>query len=123
MEQGFNVRWVVNFAGAGSSVETIPCLLVETLSTPDNLPHVQQAMKEQAFLTLGMLSKSDPVAYDQWLPIPIRRRQRQLEKILAERQERSDQEARVQETEHQPPRDRQQVAVMKECFHYEDILS
>ncbi|KAL4990901.1 ankyrin repeat-containing domain protein [Aspergillus falconensis] len=94
--------------------------LVDTLSTPGN-SHVQHAMKEQAFITLEMLSKSDPATYDQWLPIAICRRQRQFEKILAERQEISVQEARARETGHQPPRDRQQMAVMNQGFHYEDI--
>ncbi|KAL3431209.1 ankyrin repeat-containing domain protein [Aspergillus tetrazonus] len=95
--------------------------LVDTLSAPDNSPHVQQAMKEQAFQTLEMLSKSDPVAYDQWLPIAICRRQRQFGKILAERQERSVEECHARETGHQPPRDRQQMAAMGQGFHYEDI--
>ncbi|KAL4760646.1 ankyrin repeat domain-containing protein [Aspergillus foveolatus] len=95
--------------------------LVGTLSAPDNSPHVQQAMKEQAFQTLEMLSKSDPVAYDQWLPIAIRRRQWQFEKILAERQERSIEETHARETGHQPPRDQQQMAAMGQGFRYEDI--
>ncbi|KAL5003255.1 hypothetical protein BDV10DRAFT_191108 [Aspergillus recurvatus] len=95
--------------------------LVDSLSTPGNSPHVQQAMKEQAFLTLEVLSKSDPAAHGQWPPIAICRRQRQFENILAERQERSVQEARARETGHQPPRDRPQMALMNQDFHYEDI--
>ncbi|RDW78657.1 ankyrin repeat domain-containing protein [Aspergillus mulundensis] len=99
--------------------------LVDTLSdheySSSNLQtQGHRAINVQAFHALETISKSDPLAY-QWLPIAHRRRQRQFEEILAERQERSDQEARARETGRLLPRDRQQMAVMGQGCRYEDI--
>ncbi|KAL4919541.1 hypothetical protein BDW62DRAFT_41209 [Aspergillus aurantiobrunneus] len=104
--------------------------LVEIASLPDsesksNSSSVraqdQASRRVQAFHQLEMLSKSDALVYERWLPIAEHRRQREFENILAERQERSLQKTRSQETGHPLPRDRLQMAIMGQGRRYEDI--
>ncbi|KAL4780642.1 hypothetical protein BJX76DRAFT_350835 [Aspergillus varians] len=96
--------------------------LVEIASiTYDSETHYD-LLSAHAFMQLGMLSQSDSLVFERWLPIAECRRQREFEKILAKRKERAIQETRARETRNPLPRDQKGGWVMMgEGLRYDDL--